>query len=86
MEGDGSGFELANPNLLEKIDKLFACTAGEYMDLPQLIVVGDQSSGKRSVLEALPSLPFPRARVVSVHYLQRRSSIGGPKGHTYRFR
>lgn len=60
MEGDGSDFELANPNLLGKIDKLFVRTVEEYMVLPQLIVVGDQSSGKRSVLEALPNLPFPR--------------------------
>ncbi len=86
MEGDGSGFELANPNLLEKIDRLFARTVAEHMDLPQVIVVGDQSSGQRSALEALPSLPFPRERVVSVHYLQRKSSFGGPKGHTYRSR
>ncbi|PVH90779.1 hypothetical protein DM02DRAFT_647505 [Periconia macrospinosa] len=46
--------------LLEKIDKLFACNAGEYVDLPQLVVVGDQSSGKSSVLEGLTGLPFPR--------------------------
>ena len=51
---------LADPSLLEKIDKLFACNVGEYVDLPQLVVVGDQSSGKSSVLEALTNLPFPR--------------------------
>jgi hypothetical protein len=51
---------LVSPSLLEKIDRLFACNAGEYVDLPQLVVVGDQSSGKSSVLEGLTGLPFPR--------------------------
>lgn len=67
----------ANPRLLEKIDQLFACNVGEHIDLPQLVVVGDQSSGKArhlhtfcgdvsnysqsSVLEGLTDLPFPRA-------------------------
>lgn len=49
-----------DPILLSKIDKLFACGVGDYIDLPQLVVVGDQSSGKSSVLEGLTSLPFPR--------------------------
>lgn len=52
--------ELADPALLEKIDKLFACNVGEYVSLPQLVVVGDQSSGKSSVLEGLTKLSFPR--------------------------
>lgn len=51
---------LADPLLLDKIDKLFACNVGEYIDLPQLVVVGDQSSGKSSVLEGLTRLAFPR--------------------------
>jgi hypothetical protein len=51
---------LADPALLEKIDKLFACNVGEYISLPQLVVVGDQSSGKSSVLEGLTKLSFPR--------------------------
>lgn len=56
--GDDQG--LADPILLEKIDKLFACNIGNYIDLPQLVVVGDQSSGKSSVLEGLTRLSFPR--------------------------
>lgn len=51
---------LADPLLLGKIDKLFACGVGDYIALPQLVVVGDQSSGKSSVLEGLTNLPFPR--------------------------
>lgn len=47
-------------SLLEKIDALFACNLGHDVDLPQLIVVGQQSSGKSSVLEGLTGLPFPR--------------------------
>ncbi|KAF2230737.1 dynamin GTPase [Viridothelium virens] len=54
------GASLADPALLEKIDKLFACNVGEHIDLPQLVVIGDQSSGKSSVLEGLTALPFPR--------------------------
>lgn len=46
--------------MLAKIDKLFACNVGHYIDLPQIVVVGDQSSGKSSVLEGLTRLPFPR--------------------------
>lgn len=51
---------IVDPALLDKIDKLFACGVGDYIALPQLIVVGDQSSGKSSVLEGLTNLPFPR--------------------------
>lgn len=54
------GAMLAEPLLLEKVDKLFACNVGEYISLPQLVVVGDQSSGKSSVLEGLTKLSFPR--------------------------
>lgn len=55
-----TSFVLADPVLLEKIDKLFACNVGEHINLPQLVVVGDQSSGKSSVLEGLTKLKFPR--------------------------
>lgn len=58
MEGSSHG--LVHSSLLEKIDGLFACNVGDYVDLPQLVVVGHQSSGKSSVLEGLTGLPFPR--------------------------
>lgn len=51
---------MADPILLEKVDKLFATGVGEHIPLPQIVVVGDQSSGKSSVLEGLTRLPFPR--------------------------
>jgi ABC-type cobalamin/Fe3+-siderophores transport system ATPase subunit len=51
---------MADQAQLDKIDKLFACGVGDYISLPQMVVVGDQSSGKSSVLEGLSGLPFPR--------------------------
>jgi len=51
---------LLDSQLLRKIDRLFECNVGNYIDLPQLVVVGDQSSGKSSVLEGITGLPFPR--------------------------
>ncbi|OJD16945.1 hypothetical protein AJ78_02927 [Emergomyces pasteurianus Ep9510] len=61
MTVDDAGYSrLGDPGLLDRIDQLFACNVGDYIDLPQLVVVGDQSSGKSSVLEGLTKLPFPR--------------------------
>lgn len=51
---------IVSSNLLVKIDQLFACNVGNSIALPQIVVVGDQSSGKSSVLEGLTGLPFPR--------------------------
>lgn len=57
---DRHSAKMMNAILLKKIDKLFACGVGSRIALPQLVVVGDQSSGKSSVLEGLTELPFPR--------------------------
>jgi GTPase SAR1 family protein len=46
--------------LLDVIDELRAKGLGRYLSLPQLIVCGDQSSGKSSVLEAISGVPFPK--------------------------
>ncbi|MCJ1478749.1 hypothetical protein MMC13_007433 [Lambiella insularis] len=45
---------------LEQIDRLYELRLDQYISLPVLAVVGDQSSGKSSVLEGLTSLPLPR--------------------------
>jgi GTPase SAR1 family protein len=46
--------------ILNVIDQLRSEGISRYLDLPQLIVCGDQSSGKSSVLEAISGLDFPR--------------------------
>ncbi|KAJ4203156.1 hypothetical protein NW767_005266 [Fusarium falciforme] len=51
---------LSDPALLEKVDKLRDLNIGQHVPLPQLVVVGDQSSGKSSVLESLTGIPFPK--------------------------
>ncbi|KAL9610785.1 MAG: hypothetical protein Q9167_004541, partial [Letrouitia subvulpina] len=45
--------------LLNDIDRLRSYGISRYVQLPQLIVCGDQSSGKSSVLEAISGIPFP---------------------------
>ena len=46
--------------ILDVIDQLRSEGVSRYIGLPQLIVCGDQSSGKSSVLEAISGLDFPR--------------------------
>ncbi|POS73366.1 interferon-induced GTP-binding protein Mx1 [Diaporthe helianthi] len=59
---------LGNQALLDKIDKLRELNVGSIISLPQLIVVGDQSSGKSSVLESLTGFSFPRATGLCTRY------------------
>ncbi|KAI9810024.1 MAG: hypothetical protein M1827_006722 [Pycnora praestabilis] len=63
--------DLGDPILLTKMDKLREKGISEYIPLPQLVVVGDQSSGKSSVLEGLTELPFPRDSTLCTRFATR---------------
>ncbi|KAL8842276.1 MAG: hypothetical protein Q9170_000602 [Blastenia crenularia] len=45
--------------LFEAIDELRNCGANHEIGLPELVIVGDQSAGKSSLLQSLTELPFP---------------------------
>jgi hypothetical protein len=46
--------------VMDIVDKLRRTGLNGIVGLPQLVVCGDQSSGKSSVLEAITEIPFPR--------------------------
>ncbi|CAG8013332.1 unnamed protein product [Penicillium salamii] len=60
-------------DLLDSVDTLRSQGISHYVSLPQIIVCGDQSSGKRSVLEAISGVSFPVGVRVSIVPHQSRS-------------
>jgi len=46
--------------LMDTVDRLRKAGLGSIIQLPQIVTVGDQSSGKSSSLEAITGIPFPR--------------------------
>lgn len=65
---NGVHAQLSDQDLLQKIDKLRDLGVHEFVSLPQLVVVGDQSSGKSSVLEAVMELPLPRSGTLCTRF------------------
>src|SRR5271155_3922699 len=67
--------------ILNVIDQLRSEGISKYINLPQLIVCGGQSSGKSSVLEAISGLAFPTKDNVCTRFateliLRRAPEIG----------
>lgn len=68
-------------DLIDTIDKLRSLGVGGIVELPQIIVVGDQSSGKSSVLEAISQHKFPSKDGICTRFatqlsLRKSSSVG----------
>ncbi|KAK6440516.1 hypothetical protein LTR95_003253 [Oleoguttula sp. CCFEE 5521] len=55
-------------SVLSVVDELRLSGLGSILQLPQLVVCGDHSSGKSSVLEAITQVPFPRKENLCTRY------------------
>jgi hypothetical protein len=60
--------------VLDIVDKLRRTGLNGVVELPQLVVCGDQSSGKSSVLEAITEIPFPRKENLCTRFATEVSS------------
>lgn len=65
-------------DLLNIMDSLRSQGIGRYIDLPQLIVCGDQSSGKSSVLEAVSGIRFPTKDILCTRFATELVLRRGP--------
>ena len=65
--------------VLDTVADVRKCGLDSILSLPQLVVCGDQSAGKSSVLEALTEIPFPRSDNLCTRYateiILRRATI-----------
>ena len=78
LNGFGSKDQL---DLLDSVDCLRSQGISHYVSLPQIIVCGDQSSGKSSVLEAISGVSFPVKSNLSTRFptelvLRKTSQMG----------
>jgi polynucleotide 5'-kinase involved in rRNA processing len=61
--------------VLDIVDHLRRQGLNSIVELPQLVVCGDQSSGKSSVLEAITEIPFPRNENLCTRFA---TEVSGP--------
>ncbi|RDW91118.1 hypothetical protein BP5796_02283 [Coleophoma crateriformis] len=67
-----------NRELFEAIDKLRRVGANQDIALPQLVIVGKQSSGKSSLLQSLTGIPFPTGGKLCTRFATRIVSRRDP--------
>jgi hypothetical protein len=65
--------------LLNAIDDLRSLGVDKYVDLPTILVCGEQSAGKSSVLEAICKLPFPKGDNVCTTFATELAIRRAPK-------
>jgi hypothetical protein len=61
--------------VMDIVDKLRRTGLSGIVELPQLVVCGDQSSGKSSVLEAITEIPFPRKENLCTRFATEVSRV-----------
>ncbi|KAI1822013.1 interferon-induced GTP-binding protein Mx [Xylaria intraflava] len=64
--------------VLDTVAQVRKCGLEGVLSLPQLVVCGDQSAGKSSVLEALTEIPFPRSDNLCTRFATEISLRRGP--------
>ena len=73
-------------DLLDIIDKLRSIGFGRFVDLPEIIVCGDQSAGKSSVLNVVSGMTFPTkdnlCTLFATELILRRDGVAGVKVST----
>src|SRR5947207_11806286 len=47
--------------LIDVVNKLHQCGTDEYLDLPKIAVIGNQSAGKSSLVESISGITLPRS-------------------------
>ncbi len=65
---------------LDLIDHLRSLGVGSDLPLPQIAVMGDQSCGKSSVLEAISGIPFPRGSGLVTRVVTQLTMKAAPEG------
>ncbi|KAH9884771.1 vacuolar sorting protein VPS1 [Xylariomycetidae sp. FL2044] len=80
-------FDSADSRILfDAVDQLQHCGASQHVDIPQLVIVGSQSTGKSSLLQSLTDIPFPVGAGCCTRFATRIVSRRTPPGTANKFK
>ncbi|KAG0260239.1 hypothetical protein DFQ27_003638 [Actinomortierella ambigua] len=74
---EGSAYQ----SLMDKVNKVRSYGLSDIISIPQIAIVGDQSTGKSSVLEAVTKLSFPRDKNMCTKFATQVSLRCDPRSH-----